>query len=175
MTPEQIAKAREIIDAATPGPWRWRVFGNEQALYADHGPRHIMVSGGYTTNEMGILNPMKEGQPVSDFIAAARTGWPEALDENERLQAILKKQIEFKTAHEIDGAIGCHNHLIRLEKKCEEQRDKYNYDTTKLCKIIEKLRAVADAAKLCRSSRTVVGEELAQQALTLALRALEQK
>lgn len=75
-----LKKVKERCDAATEGPWCWRVFGTEQTLVQDTGPRKVIISGGYTRNDKGVLDPMSDGMPVSDFIAHARTDVPRLLE-----------------------------------------------------------------------------------------------
>lgn len=77
MTTDDIAADRAVIAAATPGPWR-----------------HVMRYSGGEWREL-ILCPGEEIQTSTSssasFIARARTGWPAALDEVERLRAELAK------------------------------------------------------------------------------------
>lgn len=65
-------KLLELEAKATPGPWTWRKFGNEEVLVCDEKDRKIVISGGYTRNERGFLEPMKPEHPVSDLIPAMR-------------------------------------------------------------------------------------------------------
>lgn len=73
MTHEEIQAARAVINAATPGSWK--VFG-ERPDCAD-----LYIPGAIAHNFRPKENAV--------FIAAARTGWPQALDEIERLSACL--------------------------------------------------------------------------------------
>jgi len=87
VTPEQITKARKIIDAATPGPW--------ENCYSDNlcGPYNRiceMPCGGPDIFAIGTPN-IPDDTVNSKFIAAARNkgGWEDALDEIERLNNIM--------------------------------------------------------------------------------------
>jgi len=85
-----IKRAKEICEKVDPEPWRWRKFG-EWALVADHGPRRILISGGWTVNEGGTLVPMEPGQPFPDYVCESRTLLPLLADEVERLTERLEK------------------------------------------------------------------------------------
>lgn len=71
MTDDDIKKAREIIDAATPGPWKTL----KKVLVVNEWSEHI---GDFHASSNAA------------FIAAAREGWPAALDEVTRLRADLE-------------------------------------------------------------------------------------
>ncbi len=90
VTSDEIAKAREIIAQATPGPW-------EAVTVARSGK--ICVYGPACNNDQLAIND-------ADFIAAARTGWPRALDEIERLAAELQGVL----------SVGAKGMLDQLEK-----------------------------------------------------------
>ncbi len=63
MTPDEIAADRAVIDAATDGPWWIEQTPDRQSA---------VVAGAWVTLDWG--------DPDAAFIAAARTGWPRALD-----------------------------------------------------------------------------------------------
>lgn len=67
-----LEKLLELEAVAQPAPWAWRKFGNEEVLVCDERDRKIVISGGYTRNERGVLEPMKPEQPISDLIPAMR-------------------------------------------------------------------------------------------------------
>jgi len=69
MTPEEIAADRAVIDAATDGPWWIEQTPDRQSA---------VVAGAWVTLDWG--------DPDATFIAAARTGWPRALDALEAAQ-----------------------------------------------------------------------------------------
>lgn len=79
MKPGEIAEARAIIEAATEGDWE----------YIDTGPANlgqytgVLCKGKYRIVAISGANLACNMQ----FIAAARDGWPAAVDEVERLQA----------------------------------------------------------------------------------------
>lgn len=83
MTNEDIAKAREIIAAATPGPWGMTYDGSgDYSIGLAHDPQVERIF----TNAVYIIADFPDGR----FIVAARTGWPEALSEVERYQEALR-------------------------------------------------------------------------------------
>jgi hypothetical protein len=86
MTPEEIARQRAVIAAATEGPWEvcpWDmyIFGPKGQMVADSADvyEETIRLRGY-----GARLPMEAN---GAFIAEARTAWPAALDEVERLKA----------------------------------------------------------------------------------------
>jgi len=82
LSPENIKKAREIIAAITHGPWRFSA--NEHGNFVS-GP-----AGGIIADLTNVDYADNISIIHGKFIAAARTGWPEALDEIQRLQEKLK-------------------------------------------------------------------------------------
>lgn len=79
MTDDELKQDRAIIDAATPGPWTTEEEGSTMAVAATYGRQKIYAA------------PPGGGYPHADqqFIAAARTRWPVAIDEVERLRLEL--------------------------------------------------------------------------------------
>jgi hypothetical protein len=69
------AKDRAICEAATPGPWN-----NE--------PKSDI---GLLTDYVGRVIGFMETSEDREFSVAAREGWPAALDEIERLRAVLER------------------------------------------------------------------------------------
>jgi hypothetical protein len=56
-----------------PEPWRWRNFGGNDVLVADHGGRNIILANAETRHEeKGILVPAAKGSPNMDGIALLR-------------------------------------------------------------------------------------------------------
>lgn len=84
MTSDEIKRAREIIEAATPGEW-WIPGGDGDSVWTKIGEDEGYVASTYTD-----ANAHSDAQ----FIAAARTGWPAALDEVERLKGQVRLLIE---------------------------------------------------------------------------------
>lgn len=84
-TPDRIAADRAVIDGATRGPWH--IDEKLPNVYIRH------IGTGWPITSMWHT---AEGTYKGDaaFIAAARTGWPEALDEVERLTKELKMAVE---------------------------------------------------------------------------------
>jgi hypothetical protein len=74
------AKDRAICEAATPGPWMNDNLSNS-LIWGPKGPGFELIS---KVNH-GLL-----WRDNARFIAEARTGWPAALDEIERLRAVLE-------------------------------------------------------------------------------------
>ena len=85
ITSEWIEKMRNACDAATPGPWESKHYGR----YEDHDECCIALTD-------DSIEPSKYAN--ADFIAAARTALPAALDEIERLAADNRK---LREAHEL--------------------------------------------------------------------------
>lgn len=127
MSPEEIKQAREIIDAATPGPWK-HDWGNAD-VEVSYPNRKEIVTRGEDDNYNANL----------EFIAAAREGWPKALDEIERFQNL---ETQFYLKHE---AIKLEINL--LHKEFGQKQDCWHYEMRLLESENKKLRAVADAAK----------------------------
>jgi hypothetical protein len=100
MTAQERAAARERCDAATAGPW----FGShDQRVLTGEGVEVIAApyDGGLDATEEDF-----------SFTVHARTDLPAALDEIDRLEAILRR-------HGIDPTTGEH----RLDRLAEEVRE----------------------------------------------------
>lgn len=89
MTEEERANDRAIIDAATEGPWVVRGVG---------GIYMTGKSGAYEVERMAHPWRLYPREEDAAFVAAARTRWPAALDENDRLRAALAALEEFREA-----------------------------------------------------------------------------
>lgn len=103
--PEEIAKDRGIIQNATGGPWI------VQKPFIDlQGPSVLNVSGGI------LLRHTFYGfaQQDAEFIASARTRWPAALDEIDRLRNQIKEQSARLAALEIRACDRCSEKIIRM-------------------------------------------------------------
>ena len=89
MKPEEIARQRAVIAAATEGPWTYNSYAAVQSLAAQCDVCRVEAeSGDQATGQRAI---------DARFIAEARTCLPAALDEVERLRAevaALKKAID---------------------------------------------------------------------------------
>ena len=155
MTPDEIAADRAVIDAAPDGPWyaanagvwseprtkednEWDRKCPPEAMDDDNHPywteweeweranppvvARVQIAAGDT--------PTAEGADVAKFIAAARTGWPRALDALEAAQAEVE----------------------RLWTHVEAQRDEIlrmgRRDTGSDCITVPPCRAVAEANEL---------------------------
>ena len=89
-SPLSIPEARAVIEAATPGPWR--------ALLNSHGMTGVHSDGTGSNVKIYHVTLADEAHPDTHArqradatcIAAARTGWPAALDEIDRLRAELR-------------------------------------------------------------------------------------
>lgn len=79
MTPDDIAADRAVIDAATDAPWRSATLDVEDG-YAER-------VGIYQGTTPVLLSTSGVALADAAFIAAARTGWPRALDALEAAQA----------------------------------------------------------------------------------------
>ncbi len=117
MTPEDIKAARAVIEAATPGPWY--VNESETCEVIRDGDTIADCCGTYAADKLNR---------DARFIAAARAGWPQALD-----------------AYEARGKL-----MEICSHKCDKlQADVLNAtaDVARLEKQNAKLRAVAEAAE----------------------------
>ncbi len=93
MTPERLAKIKQLCDEATPGPWN----SDEEAEY--------IFSDGDMVAEIRGIGAYLHTQNNAAFIAASREIVPELIAEVELLQAIresqgnmisrLRKQVEY--------------------------------------------------------------------------------
>jgi hypothetical protein len=90
MTPDDIKKAREIIDAATPGPWK------DISNNRDIDAMVIWSTGPEDALKHNCVPPDGIECTLADsiFICAARTMWPEALDMVEAQQRVITKLCE---------------------------------------------------------------------------------
>ena len=86
MTEKELEEIDARVKAATEGPWRWRQFGEEWHLVQDSGARKVIISGGLTRNELGVLVSMSEGNPLCDFIAKSREDVSKLVTEVRRLR-----------------------------------------------------------------------------------------
>jgi hypothetical protein len=86
MTSEQIATDRAVCNAATPGPWKYR---NEPFAWDE-------VDGWITGPDDQFIAGF-DNSPAFDsaFVIAARTRWPAALDEIERLRDLLRRAVRW--------------------------------------------------------------------------------
>lgn len=76
------AKDREIIAAATPGPWR-----HQNCLVVGRG-----TFSGQVIADCGYYKPIDEANAI--YIAESRESWPAALDEIDRLKAVIRDKDE---------------------------------------------------------------------------------
>lgn len=83
MTPDDIKKAKILIDAATPGPWIESHDGLSSTVKLGTGPTICEME--YSLKRLNRYD--------ANFIAAARTGWLEALDEIERLRTFINPKL----------------------------------------------------------------------------------
>lgn len=115
---------KEICDKATPGPWKasgdinHMVFAKEGisgepiAIIADCGKLH----------HADTKEHVAEIQANAEFIAAAREGWPEAINRAiaaEELVALLQNELVRSTAQDEEW----HCEFGELREVCDEQRD----------------------------------------------------
>jgi len=97
MTPDDIAKARAIIAAATPGPWDTISGSTVRAVNVEadlavpifDGRAPIDWHKKKNITHSVLCRAYADEVNNATFIAAARTGWPAALDEIERLHKLL--------------------------------------------------------------------------------------
>lgn len=86
MTPERIAELRAIIDAATPGPWDFDTSGVTlpDGTYLAWGEMYEVPE----YNMRFLSARFKETD--ANFVAAARTALPEALDAIQRVRELAE-------------------------------------------------------------------------------------
>jgi uncharacterized coiled-coil protein SlyX len=89
-TPAEQASERAIIEAATPGPWQ-SVHKTDYTAngYGDCGHSDLIGPATGTYRGMIRIGVATFTNADCDFIAAARTGWPKALDERDAAIARL--------------------------------------------------------------------------------------
>lgn len=98
-TPEKLAEARALCEAATPGEWKWEDWQTPFSEGGTEGPNKFTLTAPPGTHDRGpseMFPDMRndllydEEHKISEndraFIAAARTMLPAALDEIERLR-----------------------------------------------------------------------------------------
>jgi hypothetical protein len=85
MTPARIAELRALCEAATAGPWRVSMTGYSVKSNDDDAPTIAIPHG------VSVLTSKQIDRWLAnaEFIAAARTALPDALDEIERLRATV--------------------------------------------------------------------------------------
>lgn len=85
-----IKQAREICDAATPGPWE--VGEDEREAAATLRAQPVMKTTGKPFGKpVDVIMPFGRAFSDARFCAEARTLLPAALDEIERLQALVQE------------------------------------------------------------------------------------
>ena len=97
---EWIAARRELLDAATEGPWELRSYMDRE--YSVYAPRWL-----------GIVAELGIGAEDTALIADARTSLPRALD---ALEAVLKEAWRIESGHHFHGIVcicGYASHLAR--------------------------------------------------------------
>lgn len=95
VTDVNITAARALCAAATPGEWIIVEVTDDE--YADDKKWRRINSEDDTSMEASICEVgdwNHDGDADARFICAARTGWPAALDEIERLRALLTEACE---------------------------------------------------------------------------------
>ncbi len=102
-----VESERKIVEAATPGPWKWEwsddITKRPTALFDRHLDSYIVAPGVCATART------KSGYEDAEFIAHARTGYPLALDVVEA----AKKVWHGKSSHpDAEGfyCVTCYEH-----------------------------------------------------------------
>ncbi len=88
MTPAEIARLREVIAAATPGPWAphtW--YGTDEGGWVAVGPHHLKSEGEEWDDPDSACH--ERAKRDAEFIALARNHWDELLAEIERLRSAI--------------------------------------------------------------------------------------
>lgn len=152
------AKDREIIGAATPGPWR-----RQKCLVAGRGA----FAGQVIADCGGGFKPIDESNAI--YVTESRTAWPAALDEIDRLNAVIgnykslsdqdareikrltdlvDKQIEIINGHNDGMALAKYLHKKDQENIAAAlaEIDRLSWSNGEQVKEIERLRASITAA-----------------------------
>jgi hypothetical protein len=123
MTPAEQASERAIIEAATPGPWQ-SVHKTDYTAngYGDCGHSDLIGPATGTYRGMIRIGVATFTNADCDFIAAARTGWPKALDERDAAIARLA-ECERERDQARRDCDDLHNELGRLHGHVFSKRD----------------------------------------------------
>jgi len=120
-----IAADRAIIDAATAGLWAYRM--GEIVQLSDGGNGYPLDY--YPDCETVLGNDRDGDMSISDadceFIAAARQGWPAALDECERLRVLLAEACRIGTDWKRIAEIQKEGGAQDVECMCAEKRREF--------------------------------------------------
>lgn len=111
MTPAELAAARALGEAAAPPPWKSsETMADEAVVYVDDPDvAHAAI----------VLFQADWGTEAdAAFIAAARTGWPAALDRVEELERRLAGALP--SVHSYEDYASMSNNLARIEKERAE-------------------------------------------------------
>jgi hypothetical protein len=107
MSKSEWDKDREVIEAATEGPWYWFTTGDKartevvdylRRAYEANSEATVhgccVPNGDHPLTEEALFTAVTGNGPTSEanakFIVCARTRWPAALDEIERLRKEIK-------------------------------------------------------------------------------------
>lgn len=89
MTNEEIARLRALCEKATPGPWK------QSWMWVDKHSMPMCVEQDDGSGDGPAVCRVDEyderGPADAEFIAAARTALPAALDEIERMRGVLER------------------------------------------------------------------------------------
>lgn len=88
MNSTDIAAARELIRAATPGPWG--IWERSETTVRAEDSRLVAGTGGYSTNQDNGEH-QRENYANAHLIAHMRTAYPAALDALEKCRAALEE------------------------------------------------------------------------------------
>lgn len=109
MTPERIAELRRLAEAATKGPWELKERGDCVSPCPTDDcekPAPVCAVPGYVMHG-NQADWWEQWVADGDFIAAARSAFPELLDEVERLRARCERLEKVREAAQaVDARIG---------------------------------------------------------------------
>ncbi len=112
MTKDERAKARALCDAATEGPWDVFHWDGHEYIHAADLPNEsdpedgfAMVYGYAHSIEGNYAGQIPSAPANADFIAAARTLLPAALDDLDRLTRGLRAIANGDTEHDGDDCV----------------------------------------------------------------------
>ena len=104
-----LRKDLEICEVATRGPWEQCQFQFDMNEWGVHCPKHegVTIDDGITNNALTICRGMTGPNRVnnSQFIAAAREGWPEAINRAIEAEEELEKYRRVIKMAKADGSL----------------------------------------------------------------------
>lgn len=111
MTDDEMQNDRMIIEAATPGPWE---VGEDQHECAATLRASPCIRGKEPELAVDVIIPFGRAYSDARMIASARTRWPAALDEIERLRRLLDKALRLTHIVGANGGMSDKDHKTEV-------------------------------------------------------------